>query len=88
MSGAFSRAELAEVSTSLGEASAAELLAWVERRFGARAALASSFGVEDVVLIDLAAKHAPQPARVHPRHGPATPRDLRADGGASASGMG
>ncbi|MFP2931721.1 phosphoadenylyl-sulfate reductase [Pyxidicoccus sp. 3LG] len=36
-----------------------EVLAWVERRLGSRAALASSFGVEDMVLIDLAQKHAP-----------------------------
>src|SRR5205085_974120 len=38
---------------------AEEILAWVERRFGARAAIASSFGVEDCVLIDLARQHAP-----------------------------
>ncbi|MCP3145027.1 phosphoadenylyl-sulfate reductase [Pyxidicoccus xibeiensis] len=43
----------------LKDARAEEVLAWVEARFGARAALASSFGVEDMVLIDLAKKHAP-----------------------------
>jgi phosphoadenosine phosphosulfate reductase len=59
VTGTFSKAELAEVSTSLAKASTAELLAWGERRFGPRAAIASSFGVEDIVLIDLAAKHAP-----------------------------
>jgi phosphoadenosine phosphosulfate reductase len=44
---------------ALKDAPVEEVLAWVERRFGARAALASSFGVEDMVLIDLARKHAP-----------------------------
>jgi phosphoadenosine phosphosulfate reductase len=56
---AFSSAELAQVSGRFAKASAAELLAWVEERFGDRAAIASSFGMEDVVLIDLATKHAP-----------------------------
>lgn len=36
-----------------------EALEWVEREFGAKAAIASSFGLEDVVLIALARKHAP-----------------------------
>ena len=40
-------------------ASAEETLAWVEQRFGATAAIASSFGLEDVVLLELASKHAP-----------------------------
>ena len=40
-------------------ATAAEALAWVEQRFGATAAIASSFGLEDVVLLELASKHAP-----------------------------
>ncbi|NMO13487.1 phosphoadenylyl-sulfate reductase [Pyxidicoccus fallax] len=44
---------------ALKDAPAQEVLAWVEQRFGARAALASSFGVEDMVLIDLARHHAP-----------------------------
>ncbi|WAM28790.1 phosphoadenylyl-sulfate reductase [Myxococcus sp. NMCA1] len=48
-------AEAAEVK----DAPAQDLLAWAERRFGARAAIASSFGVEDMVLIDLARQHAP-----------------------------
>lgn len=48
-------AEAAEVK----DAPAQDLLAWTERRFGARAAIASSFGVEDMVLIDLARQHAP-----------------------------
>ncbi len=40
-------------------ATAAEALVWVEQRFGATAAIASSFGLEDVVLLELASKHAP-----------------------------
>jgi phosphoadenosine phosphosulfate reductase len=40
-------------------ATAAEVLAWVEQRFGSTAAIASSFGLEDVVLLELASKHAP-----------------------------
>ncbi len=59
MSDAFSKAEQDAVSERFAKAPAAQLLAWVEERFGARAAIASSFGVEDIVLIDLAAKHAP-----------------------------
>jgi phosphoadenosine phosphosulfate reductase len=43
----------------LTEASAQEILGWAEAEFGARAAIASSFGVEDVVLIDLASRYAP-----------------------------
>lgn len=46
-------------ATLLESAPAEELLAWVEQRLGARAAIASSFGAEDMVLIDLARKHAP-----------------------------
>jgi phosphoadenosine phosphosulfate reductase len=36
------------------------VLAWADRRFGAQAAVATSFGAEDVVLIDLAVRHAPR----------------------------
>jgi phosphoadenosine phosphosulfate reductase len=56
---AVSPEELGAASRELLEASAEEVLAWVERRFGARAAIASSFGAEDMVLIDLARTHAP-----------------------------
>ena len=38
---------------------AQEVLRWVERRFGATAAIACSFGPEDIVLLDLARRHAP-----------------------------
>ena len=43
----------------LADAAAEKVLAWAEMEFGANAAVASSFGVEDVVLIDLAARYAP-----------------------------
>jgi phosphoadenosine phosphosulfate reductase len=51
---------LREAREQLAGADAAQVLAWAEARFGERAAIASSFGVEDVVLIDLAALHAPR----------------------------
>jgi phosphoadenosine phosphosulfate reductase len=40
-------------------APADEVLAWAETQFGSRAAIASSFGPEDVVLLHLASVHAP-----------------------------
>jgi phosphoadenosine phosphosulfate reductase len=51
---------LEEARRELAGASAAQVLAWAGGRFGERAAIASSFGVEDVVLIDLAEQHAPR----------------------------
>jgi len=51
--------ELRVAAEAMREASAEVVLTWLERRFGARAAIASSFGVEDMVLIDLARTHAP-----------------------------
>jgi phosphoadenosine phosphosulfate reductase len=51
--------ELRVAVEELRDASAEVILSWVERRFGARAAIASSFGAEDMVLIDLARAHAP-----------------------------
>jgi phosphoadenosine phosphosulfate reductase len=51
--------ELLAASQVLKDAPAEQILAWAEQRFGASAAIASSFGAEDVVLIDLARKHAP-----------------------------
>jgi phosphoadenosine phosphosulfate reductase len=56
----LSSEELGRVAAQLGGAPAEEILAWADARFGERAAIASSFGVEDVVLIDLAARHAPR----------------------------
>jgi phosphoadenosine phosphosulfate reductase len=55
----FSQEELLAASEALRSASADVILGWIERQFGASAAIASSFGAEDVVLIDLARKHAP-----------------------------
>jgi phosphoadenosine phosphosulfate reductase len=52
-------AELASARAELLGAPAPDILAWAERRFGARAAIASSFGAEDVVLLHLAREHAP-----------------------------
>ena len=49
---------LAELSV-LTEASAPAVLSFVQQRFGDRAAIASSFGVEDIVLLHLASVYAP-----------------------------
>jgi len=46
------------VPPSLADAPAEEILDWADAEFGDAAAIASSFGVEDVVLIDLASRHA------------------------------
>ena len=51
--------ELKAIASELANAPAEEVLAWVERRFGGQVALASSFGPEDIVLIDMAREHAP-----------------------------
>ena len=56
----ISSEEVAREAARLDGAPAEEVLAWADARFGERAAIASSFGVEDVVLIDLAARHAPR----------------------------
>jgi phosphoadenosine phosphosulfate reductase len=56
---AVSPEELGAASRELLDAPAEQVLAWVEQRFGSRAAIASSFGAEDMVLIDLARTHAP-----------------------------
>ncbi len=56
---ALSSEELRAVAEELRDAPAERVLAWVEQRFGARAVIASSFGAEDMVLIDLARAHAP-----------------------------
>jgi phosphoadenosine phosphosulfate reductase len=44
---------------ALENSSAEAVLAWVETRLGAQAAIASTFAVEDAVLIHLASLHAP-----------------------------
>ena len=52
--------DLDEARRQLAGATAAQALAWTAARFGESAAIASSFGVEDVILIDLAATRAPR----------------------------
>ncbi|HXN82862.1 MAG TPA: phosphoadenylyl-sulfate reductase [Myxococcales bacterium] len=56
----LTEAELAVVQSELSGAPAEVVLAWADRRFGSQAAVATSFGAEDVVLIDLAFRHAPR----------------------------
>lgn len=52
----FTNEELAALESK----SAGELLAWAYQTFGDRVAFASSFGLEDVVVIDLIARYAPK----------------------------
>jgi phosphoadenosine phosphosulfate reductase len=56
----LSEAELAAIQGELAGASAEAVLAWADRRFGSQAAVATSFGAEDVVLVDLAVRHGPR----------------------------
>ena len=51
--------QLLAEARELIDASAEEVLGWVEARFGALAVLNSSFAVEDAVLIHLVSLHAP-----------------------------
>lgn len=51
--------ELSDLNARFASASAEEVLAWALSRYGSRVALASSFGAEDVAVIDLASKAAP-----------------------------
>ncbi|MDC0714586.1 phosphoadenylyl-sulfate reductase [Stigmatella sp. ncwal1] len=55
----LSQEEFLAASAELKTAPAEQILAWAETHFGASAAMAVSFGAEDVVLIDLARRHAP-----------------------------
>ena len=55
------------------------------RRFAPRLAFATGFGPEGCVLIDLIARPPPAGRRLHARHRPALPRDLRRSGGGSRS---
>ncbi len=55
----LSQEELVAAAHELKSAPPERVLAWAERRFGANAVIASSFGAEDMVLIDLARQHAP-----------------------------
>lgn len=54
ISGGFS-----DIQASLENASADEVLRWALRAYGERVAIASSFGAEDVALIDMAARINP-----------------------------
>jgi phosphoadenosine phosphosulfate reductase len=57
-------AEIEEAAGRLRNAPPSEVAAWAMRRFGNRLSIASSFSVEDCVLIDLAVKAAPGEVRV------------------------
>jgi phosphoadenosine phosphosulfate reductase len=51
-------AEIEEAARRLAGAAPAEIVAWAVGRFGRRLAIASSFSIEDCVVIDLALKAA------------------------------
>jgi len=53
---AISKADTDREADRLEEASAREVLKWAIDKFGSKLALASSFGLEDVVLIDMLSK--------------------------------
>lgn len=55
--------EIAELEKKTAE----ELLTWAIEKYGGKVALASSFGAEDVVLIDMLSKISPQSAAHSPR---------------------
>lgn len=48
--------EISEINEKLEKATAQEVLQWAVKKFGSNIALASSFGAEDVVLIDILTK--------------------------------
>lgn len=54
---AWSNGDLKALQNRLEPASAIDLLRWAGEEFGGPVALASSFSLEDVVLIDLVARH-------------------------------
>ncbi len=53
--------EVAELTRRLETIGAHEIVSWAVRRFGERVTLASSFGAEDVVLIDMLSKTSTSP---------------------------
>jgi phosphoadenosine phosphosulfate reductase len=57
-------AEIEEAARRLRGAPPPEVVAWAMTRFGNRLSIASSFSVEDCVIIDLAMKAAPADTRV------------------------
>jgi len=52
----MNQTEVAVVAERFEGATAQEVLEWAIRKFGSKVALASSFGAEDIVLIDMLAK--------------------------------
>ncbi len=56
-SGTWSTADLKALNERFEDASAFELLDWASEEFSGDVVIASSFGLEDVVLIDLVARH-------------------------------
>lgn len=53
--------EVQELNEQLSESSAQDIVAWAIRKFGDKVTLASSFGVEDVVLVDILSKITDSP---------------------------
>lgn len=53
---ALTQAEVDALNARFAECSAQEIIAWALETFGERLVIASSFGAEDVVLIDIAAR--------------------------------
>jgi phosphoadenosine phosphosulfate reductase len=58
------QAEIEDAARRLQGAAPAEIVSWALDRFGAGLAIASSFSIEDCVVIDLAMKAAPAKVRV------------------------
>jgi phosphoadenosine phosphosulfate reductase len=57
---AYTPQQLSEINGQLGGKSPEEIIRWAAETFGSEIKLASSFGAEDVVVIDMIAKVAPQ----------------------------
>ena len=57
-------AEIEEAARRLRSAPPSEVVTWAMKQFGSRLSIASSFSVEDCVIIDLAMKAAPADVRV------------------------
>lgn len=55
----FSEKDVQKLNEDFEQKSAEELLGWAFRQFGTKAPLASSFGVEDIVLIDMGTRFFP-----------------------------
>ncbi|MCL5105621.1 MAG: phosphoadenylyl-sulfate reductase [Armatimonadetes bacterium] len=57
----LSSQEVRELNEALIRSAASEVISWAVRRFGDRVTLASSFGAEDVALIDILSKATASP---------------------------